>query len=308
MIVEKYPTCDNHHNDLIKLEQAIPSSTTILNTKSVSTIDLSNNLLKTSMEHKIKQLPIFSGKDNENVTKWLNNITQIGKMVNCSDDELYVVAKFKLEGDAQNWYQKNQDKICDWKTFNQLLSHRFPVILPSNDREILRQLAARKQAWNEPISRFYRDIMNLCDKYDSSMADSSRVGYLQTRKSYYQLANKTNMHFIGAVQLKVRIKYITIWVTALVADSLSTDFILGKDWIRPYQGDVLESSQEIRIRTRSGPVSIPFDEDTENVAFDIKLLHPIILGPRQECEVEAQVPISTADTVIFHPKQQLQHN
>ncbi|CAF1325243.1 unnamed protein product [Didymodactylos carnosus] len=426
MIVEKYPTCVNHHHDLIKLEQAIPSSTTILNTKSVSTIDLSNNLLKTLMEHKVKQLPIFSGKDNENVIKWLNNITQIGKMVNCSDDELYVVAKFKLEGDAQNWYQKNQDKICDWKTFNQLLSHRFPAIAPSNDREILRQLAGRKQAWNEPISRFYRDIMNLCDKYGSSMADSSRIGYLQdglkpelqhyalnqqittpeqffnitqqhehiqvrlskvqlndlgttatiqetstrkgiqqsnttsvdrsqqqqqsahtspstnnrpqnsnsnnqpyinsktrpryhdqqqlhhapiTRKSYYyQLANKTNMHFIGEVQLKIRIKYITTRVTALVADSLCTDFILGKDWIRQYQGDVLESSEEIRIRTRSGPVSIPFDEDTENVAFDIKLLHPIILGPRQECEIEAQVPISTADTVIFHPKQQLQHN
>ncbi|CAF4677536.1 unnamed protein product, partial [Didymodactylos carnosus] len=100
-------------------------------------------------------------------------------MVNCSDDGLYVVAKFKLEGDAQNWYQKNQDKICDWKTFNQLLSHRFPGIPPSNDREILRQLAGRKQTWNEPISRFYRDIMNLCDKYDSSMADSSRIGYLQ---------------------------------------------------------------------------------------------------------------------------------
>ncbi|CAF1494183.1 unnamed protein product, partial [Didymodactylos carnosus] len=327
MIVEKYPTCVNHHNDLIKLEQAIPSSTTILNTKSVSTIDLSNNL------------PIV----------------------------IY-----------------------------QLLSHRFPVIPPSNDREILRQLAGRKQAWNEPISRFYRDIMNLCDKYDSSMADSSRIDYSQgglkpelqhyalnqqittpeqffditqqhehiqvrlsnvqlndlgttaiiqetsprkgvqqsnttsvdrsqqqqqsahtspstnncpqnsnsnnqqyinfntcpryhdqqqlhhapiTRKSYYyQLANKTNMHFIGEVQLKVRIKYITTWVTALVADSLCIDFILGNDWIRQYQ-------------------------DTENVAFDIKFLRPVILGPRQECEIEAQVPISTADTVIFHPKQ-----
>ncbi|CAF1135534.1 unnamed protein product [Didymodactylos carnosus] len=122
------------------------------------------------------------------------------------------------------------------------------------------------------------------------------------RKSYYyQLANKTNMHFIGEVQLKVRIKYITTWITALVADSLCTDFILGKDWIRQYQSDVLESSQEIRIRTGSGPVSVPFDEDTENVAFDIKLLHPIILGSRQECEIEAQAPISTADTVIFHP-------
>ncbi|CAF1527494.1 unnamed protein product [Didymodactylos carnosus] len=52
MTVEKYPTCINHRNDLIKLEQAIPSSTTILNTQSVSTIDLSNNLLKTLMEHK----------------------------------------------------------------------------------------------------------------------------------------------------------------------------------------------------------------------------------------------------------------
>ncbi|CAF0926293.1 unnamed protein product [Didymodactylos carnosus] len=80
IIVEKYPTCVNHHNDLIKLEQTIPSSTTMLNTKSVSTIDLSNNLLKTLMERNI---------------------------------------------------------------------------------------------------RFYRDIMNLCDKYDSSMADSSRIGYLQ---------------------------------------------------------------------------------------------------------------------------------
>ncbi|CAF1657498.1 unnamed protein product, partial [Didymodactylos carnosus] len=40
----------------------------------------------------------------------------------------------------------------------------------------------------------------------------------------------------------------------------------------------------------------------------VKLLHPVILGPRQECEVQAQVPISTAETVILHPKQQLQHN
>ncbi|CAF1585030.1 unnamed protein product, partial [Didymodactylos carnosus] len=75
------------------------------------------------------------------------------------------------------------------------------------------------------------------------------------------------------------------------------------------------NQQYINFNTRpryynqqSGPVPIQFDEDTENVAFDIKLLHPITLGPRQECEVEMQVSISTADTVIFHPKQQLQHN
>ncbi|CAF1650170.1 unnamed protein product, partial [Didymodactylos carnosus] len=48
--------------------------------------------------------------------------------------------------------------------------------------------------------------------------------------------------------------------------------------------------------------------DTRYVAFAVKLLHPAILGPRQECEVEAQVPISTAETAIFHPKQQLQRN
>ncbi|CAF1410336.1 unnamed protein product [Didymodactylos carnosus] len=94
-------------------------------------------------------------------------------MVNCDDDESYVVAKLKLEGDAQSWYQKNQDRIGDWNMFNQSLSQRFPAVASSNDREILRQLAGR---------------------------------------------------------------------------------------------------------------------------------------PRQECEVEAQVPISTAETAIFHPKQQLQHN
>ncbi|CAF4101259.1 unnamed protein product, partial [Didymodactylos carnosus] len=39
--------------------------------------------------------------------------------------------------------------------------------------------------------------------------------------------------------------------------------------------------------------------DTRYVAFAVKLLHPAILGPRQECEVEAQVPISTAEDLII---------
>ncbi|CAF0992629.1 unnamed protein product [Didymodactylos carnosus] len=71
---------------------------------------------------------------------------------------------------------------------------------------------------------------------------------------------------------------------------------------------ILKAKAVRRLELELTPVSIPFDENTENVAYGIKLLHPITLGPRREYEVEAQVPIPTADTVIFHPKQQLQHN
>ncbi|CAF1103273.1 unnamed protein product [Didymodactylos carnosus] len=183
------------------------------------------------VEHKIKQLPTFSGKDNEKIIEWLKNIAQIGKIINCHDEQLYFIAKLKLEGDAQKWYQQHQDKISDWNAFHKLLSQRFPSI-SHNERETLRQLVSPKQGLNEALSKYFRDVLNLCDKYDPNMLDSSRIGYLQeglrSELQHYALGQQmsTPQQFFNTMQqhenIQVRLSNIQLdeyGTTAIIQQS-----------------------------------------------------------------------------------------
>ncbi|CAF4581614.1 unnamed protein product, partial [Didymodactylos carnosus] len=181
LLVTEIPTIRQNHSSTNLLNKEL-SFTDSLNKPSSSTKFSNSSSTKdfftTMVEHKMKQLPTFSGKDSEKVQDWLENIKQIGKMVNWTAEQLSCIATLKLEGDAQKWYLKNQDKILDWDSFHRLLSQRFPAQIP-NQREQLRQLVSRKQGLNETISKYYRDILNLCDQYDPNMLDSSKIGYLQ---------------------------------------------------------------------------------------------------------------------------------
>ncbi|CAF1577933.1 unnamed protein product, partial [Didymodactylos carnosus] len=72
--------------------------------------------------------------------------------------------------------------------------------------------------------------------------------------------------------------------------------------------DILESEKKLVISTRRGTATVSIDKDVEQIAFDVKLIHSVTLGPLQECDVDVKAPFSTADPAIFYPKQQLQQN
>ncbi|CAF1498994.1 unnamed protein product [Didymodactylos carnosus] len=55
-------------------------------------------------------------------------------------------------------------------------------------------------------------------------------------------------------------------------------------------------------------MALPTDKDVEKIAFDVKLVYSVTVGPLQECDIDVKAPFSTADPVIFYPKQQLQQN
>ncbi|CAF4519404.1 unnamed protein product, partial [Didymodactylos carnosus] len=122
----------------------------------------------------------------------------------CNDDESYVVAKLKLEGDAQSWYQKNQDKIGDWNMFNQSLSQRFPAVASSNDREILRQLKiTTPQQFFNVMPQQQNIQVRLSNLQLSGLGTTATIQQTSTRKGVQQLNTFTTTTTTTAVSLYI---------------------------------------------------------------------------------------------------------
>ncbi|CAF4421512.1 unnamed protein product, partial [Didymodactylos carnosus] len=99
-----------------------------------------------------------------------------------------------------------------------------------------------------------------------------------------------------------------LWMTKKLKSARTGGISDGKDWIEYYKADILESEKKLIISSRRGTAAVPIDKDVEKIAFDVKLIHSVTVGPLQECDIDVKAPFSTADPVIFYPKQQLQQN
>ncbi|CAF0983293.1 unnamed protein product [Didymodactylos carnosus] len=117
----------------------------------------------------------FAGDESETVHNFLNEIKAIGEMTNQIDTTLFLMAISKLTGSARQWYIDNKSAIKTWSTLQQEMIQRFKRTTSS----IKTELRERKQQLDEPVTKYYDDIIRLCREIDPQMTDSMIIGYLE---------------------------------------------------------------------------------------------------------------------------------
>ncbi|CAF2143978.1 unnamed protein product [Rotaria magnacalcarata] len=148
----------------------------------------------------------FNGNPTDDVTKWLDSIIHYFDIAQISGDKetlYFQYAPAFLKEYAYRWWTDQKHYIFSWSTFKQALMTQFAE---KNEYLIEQQFDQRKQQLNEPVIKYYYDIIDLCKKYDPHMSDKQKIRKLTNglKLSLYQEAIKesysTPYEFLTKVQ------------------------------------------------------------------------------------------------------------
>ncbi|CAF0917660.1 unnamed protein product [Rotaria sordida] len=148
----------------------------------------------------------FNGNPNDDVTKWIESIVHYFDIAQISGDKetlYFQYAPAFLKEYAYKWWADQKHYIFSWSIFKQALITQFAE---KNEYLIEQQFDQRKQQINEPVIKYYYDIIDLCKKYDPLMSDKQKIRKLTNglKLSLYQEAIKetysTSFDFLIKVQ------------------------------------------------------------------------------------------------------------
>ncbi|CAF1605405.1 unnamed protein product [Didymodactylos carnosus] len=148
----------------------------------------------------------FYGKSDDDVDKWIESIIHyfdVARLPGDKEQLYFQYAPAFLKEYAYKWWTEEKPCIWNWLTFKQLLMEKFGK---KNEYFIEQQLDQRKQQFNEPVIKYYYDIIDLCKRYDPNMSDKQKIRKLTNglRFSLYQDAIKetyaTPSEFLTKVQ------------------------------------------------------------------------------------------------------------
>ena len=117
----------------------------------------------------------FSGSTNENVTKWIESVIHFFDVLRLpgTKEALYFqYAPAFLKEYAFKWWMEHKRNITDWSTFTQLLTQQFGE---RNEYLIEQRLNQRKQQFNEPVIKYFYDMLDLCRQYDPEMSNKQKI-------------------------------------------------------------------------------------------------------------------------------------
>jgi hypothetical protein len=77
----------------------------------------------------LKNLPTFSGNQNEDVIRWLKDIIDRLNYAKFTDDQKIMIMSGYLNGDARRWLLGNVSVADTWPTFIQELQKEFASTL-----------------------------------------------------------------------------------------------------------------------------------------------------------------------------------
>jgi len=112
-------------------------------------------------------------------------------------------------------------------------------------------------------------------------------------------ANNGEMKTIGTVRLRINIKRVSTFVTAKVAEALCTSMLLGNDWIKRNNINIL-GGQVVEASNQYYRESVRCIEHRDT-RYPVHLIDRVQLKPLEEIVVRVRIPIETADSVIFRP-------
>lgn len=78
---------------------------------------MSGKLINTLLSGSVEKWPKFCGKNNENVSKWLKDITNELNLVKLTDEQKLSVIQTSLVDDARKWFINNMSSMTIWNSF-----------------------------------------------------------------------------------------------------------------------------------------------------------------------------------------------
>jgi hypothetical protein len=76
----------------------------------------SQNLLRMALDKQIDELKPYYGKKQENVDSWIKKIDKLAEIAKMPDEEVFMLAKLKLQGDADKCWDNKKKEIDSWIT------------------------------------------------------------------------------------------------------------------------------------------------------------------------------------------------
>ena len=123
--------------------------------ESISTIHIQNhNLLRIALDKQIDELKPYFGKKQENVETWIKKIDKLAEITKMPHDEVFMLAKLKLQGDAEKWWDNKKREIDSWPALKSKLMDTFGSLGKSNKLELEAILHRRQQNLNEPATKY----------------------------------------------------------------------------------------------------------------------------------------------------------
>jgi hypothetical protein len=93
------------------------------------------------------------------VIKKIDRLAEIARM---SDDEIFTLARLKLQRDAEKWWDNKKKEIDSWLSLKNKLIDTFGSLGKSNKLELETMLHHRQQQLSESATKYWKDMMSLC--------------------------------------------------------------------------------------------------------------------------------------------------
>lgn len=171
-------------------------------------------LMNTILSNDLNKWPKFSGKRDENVNKWVKEITNELNMVKLSDEQKRSVIQTFLLDDARRWFISNMATMLEWDTFVTGIQNAFSS--KWLQEAAIKKISSRQQGMAETILHYYTEMIELFDTIDLKMTDNMKVIYLTTgvkssiKKEILRQAPKTPAEFLEVAQAEEKLDFTSV--------------------------------------------------------------------------------------------------
>jgi hypothetical protein len=165
---------------------------------------MAEKLINRVLSNNVDKLPKFGGKHNENVSKWLKDITNELNLIQLMDTQKLSIIQTFLVDDARRWFINNMANMTEWSTFVTQIYKTFSS--PLHQELALKQVGNRQQGLDETVLHYFNDMMELLDMIDMKMIDQYKVAYLKAglkvslKKEVMRKDPKTPVEFLELAQ------------------------------------------------------------------------------------------------------------
>lgn len=138
---------------------------------------MAEKLINTVLSNNLSKVPKFSGKGNENVMKWIKEITNELNLLKLDDGQKLSVVQTFLLDDARRWFINNLDLLQNWSIFIEQIQRAFAS--PIHQELAMKKVGNRQQSMDETVLHYYNDMLELFDMIDIRMPIAYKVAYLK---------------------------------------------------------------------------------------------------------------------------------
>ena len=127
--------------------------------------------------------------------------------------------------------------------------------------------------------------------------------HIEYQRNTHRTANNGKLVTNGLVKLTIKLNQLSTTIIAEVSNDLCTDLVLGNDWLRENEIDIITTERCIRKKQGSEMVNIPFlDGDQED--YSVHSLSRIQILPGEQTIVPVRIRMKNANTALFTPSRE----